>query len=110
MPGNRRVQACTCNVRQSAAIDRAASIIKHVHISENDRGTPGSRLVDWDETFKSLHAIRYEGWLVIEAFSTATPAFASDIHIWRDFAPSREEIYRKGYAHIAEMWAKYSTS
>ena len=93
----------------SGAIGRAASKMKHVHISENDRGTPGSGLVDWDETYKSLHAIGYEGWLVIEAFSTAVPQFASDIHIWRDFAPTQEEIYREGYAHIMKMWKKYST-
>jgi len=27
----------------------------HVHISENDRGTPGTGQVRWDETFQALY-------------------------------------------------------
>lgn len=92
------------------SIREGGSLIKHVHISENDRGTPGSGLVHWDETFKTLHEIGYSGWLVIESFSTATPEFASAIHVWRDFAPTREEIYREGYAFIRAMLKKYPES
>ncbi len=29
-----------------------ADSLVHVHISENDRGTPGTGLVRWDETFR----------------------------------------------------------
>src|SRR4051812_23297594 len=38
----------------------------HFHISENDRGTPGSGHVQWKETFKTLREINYDGWLTIE--------------------------------------------
>jgi len=93
----------------SSAIKKAGSKIKLVHISENDRGTPGSGLVHWEESFKTLHAINYNKWLILEAFSTAIPDFASNVHIWRDFAPTREEIYREGYTFIRQMWEKYST-
>src|SRR5262249_53133857 len=40
----------------------------HVHISESDRGTPGTGMVHWDETFRALKKAKYDGWLVIEAF------------------------------------------
>jgi len=90
------------------SIVKAAPHIKHVHISENNRGTPGSGLVRWEENFQTLHTINYDKWLVIEAFGTAIPDFASNIHIWRDFAPTREEIYREGYTFIRQMWEKYS--
>ena len=89
------------------AIMKCGTHIHHVHISENDRGTPGSGLVDWDESFKTLHHINYNKWLVIEAFNTSVPDFAADIHVWRDFSPE-EEIYREGYVFIRKMWDKYS--
>jgi len=31
-------------------------VIKHVHISENDRGTPGTGHIDWPGTFKALRS------------------------------------------------------
>src|SRR5262249_50051690 len=49
----------------------------HVHISESDRGTPGTGMVHWDETFKALRQAKYDGWLVIEAFGRALPALAA---------------------------------
>ena len=47
--------------------------IIHVHISENDRSTPGEGHVHWDESFQTLAEIGYDGWLMIEAFGTALP-------------------------------------
>ena len=90
---------------QRTAIKIIQPCLKHVHISENDRGTPGSGQVDWDEVFSALREINYDGWLTIEAFSTAIPEFANAINVWRDFSPS-EEVYRKGIAFVKEKWNK----
>ena len=38
------------------AVKAAADQIVHVHISENDRSTPGEGGVNWDETFKVLNS------------------------------------------------------
>lgn len=84
---------------QADALKTIAPYLKHVHISENDRGTPGSGQVDWTTVFKTLKEIKYDGWLTIEAFSTIIPEFANAINVWRDFSPS-EEIYTKGFDHI----------
>lgn len=89
-------------------IHRHKDLISHVHISENDRGTPGSGQVRWDETFKALTDIGYDNWLTIEAFSRNKPEFASNINVWRNFEPTFEEVYQKGYAFIKSMWEKYS--
>ncbi|HPP52890.1 MAG TPA: sugar phosphate isomerase/epimerase family protein, partial [Thermoguttaceae bacterium] len=40
----------------------------HVHISENDRSTPGQGNVRWKETFDALAKIKYDGFMVVEAF------------------------------------------
>jgi|TARA_R110001583_G_scaffold24136_4_gene88339 D-psicose/D-tagatose/L-ribulose 3-epimerase len=86
---------------QGQAIRTIAPHLKHVHISENDRGTPGSGQVHWDEVFAALKEIKYDGWLTIEAFSTIIPEFANAINVWRDYSPS-EEIYTKGLKLIQE--------
>jgi D-psicose/D-tagatose/L-ribulose 3-epimerase len=83
----------------------SADVIRHVHISENDRGTPGKGHVPWDATFKALRAAGYDGWLTIEAFGTALPALAAATKVWRDFFPSREEVYEHGLKTIREGWS-----
>ena len=86
---------------QANAIKTIAPVLKHVHISENDRGTPGSGQVNWVEAFATLKEVNYDGWLTIEAFSTIIPEFANAINVWRDFSPA-EEIYTKGIAFIKQ--------
>ncbi len=46
------------------------------------------------------------GWLTIESFSRLNPEFASDIHIWRDLAPSAEEVYEEGLRFVRKMWER----
>lgn len=86
---------------QSGAIKTIAPYLKHVHISENDRGTPGSGQVVWSQVFSTLKEIGYDGWLTIEAFSTIIPEFANAINVWRDYSPSKE-IYTKGLQFIKD--------
>ena len=52
----------------AAAIRTVAPVLAHVHISENDRGTPGTGQVNWDATWRTLKEVGYDGWFVIEAF------------------------------------------
>jgi len=85
------------------AVERAADRINHVHVSESDRGTPGTGQVAWTKTLKALHAAGYDDWLVIEAFSRKDADFAGMIHIWRDFDPF-EDVWRKGHAFIRSAW------
>jgi D-psicose/D-tagatose/L-ribulose 3-epimerase len=77
----------------------------HVHISENDRGTPGTGLVHWDETFKALRKTGYDGWMVIESFGRALPELAAATKVWRDLFPSPEDVYENGIKFIKSQWA-----
>jgi D-psicose/D-tagatose/L-ribulose 3-epimerase len=81
-----------------------ADCLAHVHVSENDRGTPGSGHVPWDETFRALRQVGYDGWMVIEAFGRALPDLAAATRVWRDLFPSPEEVYTKGLQLIKEKW------
>jgi D-psicose/D-tagatose/L-ribulose 3-epimerase len=82
------------------AIRTVEPVLAHVHISENDRGTPGQGNVAWDETFDTLRAIGYDGWLTIEAFGLALPALAAATKIWRRMYDSEEQLARDGLAFI----------
>jgi D-psicose/D-tagatose/L-ribulose 3-epimerase len=86
---------------QAEALKTIAPVLKHVHISENDRGTPGSGQVHWKTVFDTLKEIDYEEWLTIEAFSTIIPEFANAINVWRDYSPP-EEVYTEGLRLIEE--------
>jgi D-psicose/D-tagatose/L-ribulose 3-epimerase len=77
----------------------------HVHVSENDRGIPGTGMVHWDETFRALRKANYDGWLVIEAFGRALPDLAAATRVWRDLFPSAEDVYTQGLRFMKEKWA-----
>ena len=89
-----------------AAIKTIRRHMIHVHISENDRGTPGKGHVPWAATYRALRAAKYDGWLTIEAFGRALPAVAAATRVWRDFFPTRESVYRDGIKQIKQGWAR----
>ena len=80
----------------SAAIPACADQMVHVHISENDRSTPGEGGVNWDESFAALKDVNYDGWLMIEAFGLALPELAAATCIWRRMFPSEEHLAKEG--------------
>lgn len=97
------------NIEEKAlapAIQSLGDDLIHVHISENDRGTPGSGHVDWATTFKALKAMNYGGWLAIEAFGRSMPALAAATRVWRDLFPAPDEVWQKGITFIQNSWAK----
>jgi D-psicose/D-tagatose/L-ribulose 3-epimerase len=89
-----------------AAIKAIKKHMIHVHISENDRGTPGKGHVPWAATYKALRAAKYDGWLTIEAFGRALPALAAATRVWRDFFPSQDSVYLEGIKQMKTGWAR----
>jgi D-psicose/D-tagatose/L-ribulose 3-epimerase len=87
------------------AIRTAGKRIVHVHISENDRSTPGEGQVRWSENFETLKAINYDGWLVIEAFGLALPELAAATCIWRRMFPDEEHVATRGIQFIRQRWS-----
>ncbi|MGI9456296.1 MAG: sugar phosphate isomerase/epimerase family protein, partial [Aeoliella sp.] len=94
------------SVRQ--AIGASADLLAHVHISENDRSTPGSGGVSWDETFDALHAAKYDGWLTVEAFGLALPEIAAATKIWRRMFESEMQLAQDALdfmqSHVSRRW------
>jgi len=88
------------------SIRKVAPVLGHFHISENDRGTPGKGHIRWDETFKTLAEIEYDGWLTIEAFTRNDPDFANSINVWREYN-TPWDVAEQGYAFIETMCEKH---
>jgi D-psicose/D-tagatose/L-ribulose 3-epimerase len=82
------------------AIRRAGSRIAHVHISENDRGVPGTGTVAWDATFDALREIGYDGWLTVEAFGNFLPNLAAATRIWRKLFDSEDQLAREALSFL----------
>ncbi len=85
--------------KQADAIATIAPVLAHVHLSENDRGTPGSGHIDFKEALTALKGANYDGWMMIEAFSRSDPAFANAINVWREFSPAWE-IAENGHTFL----------
>jgi D-psicose/D-tagatose/L-ribulose 3-epimerase len=85
---------------QAKAIASCVSMVVHVHVSENDRGIPGTGQVDWEGYFGALRSAGYAGFYTIEAFGRALPALAAATRVWRDLFPDSMELCRQGLAFI----------
>jgi D-psicose/D-tagatose/L-ribulose 3-epimerase len=90
----------------SLAIHGCADMLCHVHISENDRSTPGKGNVRWRENFDALRQINYNGWLMVEAFGLALPELAAATKIWRRMFESEEQLARDALAFMRSEVAK----
>jgi D-psicose/D-tagatose/L-ribulose 3-epimerase len=88
------------------AIHSCADMLCHVHISENDRSTPGRGNVRWCENWDALRQINYNGWLVVEAFGLALPELAAATKIWRRMYQSEEQLSRDALAFMKAAVAK----
>ncbi|MEI8020826.1 MAG: sugar phosphate isomerase/epimerase family protein [Schlesneria sp.] len=89
----------------AAAMRSCWDQVVHVHISENDRSTPGEGHVDWATTFKTLKELKYDGWLMVEAFGLALPALAAATKVWRRMFPTEEYLAKQSLAFMKKMMA-----
>lgn len=82
-------------------------VLCHIHISENDRSTPGAGNVNWEKNFSGIADIGYDGWLVIEAFGLALPELAAATRIWRRMFDNELKLAEEGLAFMKSQVAKY---
>ena len=77
-------------------IGETIGAISHIHISENDRGTPGAGHIDHAAAIRAARAAGYDGWFTIEAFGQALPDLAAATRVWRPLFDSEEEVVEAG--------------
>lgn len=81
---------------------RLGERLRYVHLSESDRGTPGTGNVRWDDLFDALAEIRFDGRLVLESFVYPDPDMTRLAALWRDVSQDPEEPLREGLPFLRE--------
>ncbi len=87
------------------ATKSAGNYLMHYHLCENDRGIPGTGLVDWDGLFKALSEINYTGYAALESFVDCTDNM--NTWVWRQLAKDGDTLVKDGVAFIKSMQQKY---
>jgi len=87
------------------ALRAAGPRLFHVHACENDRGTPGSGHVPWEEVFAALRDVGYDRHVVIESFTPAVVEIARAVSLWRPLDAEGDELAAAGLAFLRESVA-----
>jgi D-psicose/D-tagatose/L-ribulose 3-epimerase len=85
----------------------AGQRMHYIHLSESDRGTPGTANVHWDEVFRALKAIGYEGYLVMESFAAINEDLAGATALWRDVVGDPQALVRDGLGFLRDKAAEH---
>ena len=88
-------------------IIRAGNNLKHLHITESDRGMTGEGNVHWDAFFKALAAINYQGPLVLENFSSEITALVGPTSLWRPSKYNSEDLTKGSLLFMRKMVDKW---
>lgn len=88
---------------RQAVLTCGKEYLGYVHVNENDRGVPGTGLVPFEEFFRALLEIGYDGPVVIESFDMKFTKLAGNCAIWRKLAESGEELAILGLANLKKI-------
>jgi D-psicose/D-tagatose/L-ribulose 3-epimerase len=87
-----------------AALRAAGDTLVHYHVSDNDRGQPGSGRYDFTADAQALADIGYDGWVVAEMFVISGYASSRDLNIWRDIEPDPTVAAINTLAYLKEVF------
>lgn len=89
-------------------IIEAGNHLMHIHMTENDRGMLGDGNVNWDDLFKALNEIDFEGRLVLENFSNSIPHMAETVSLWRESPYNAEELAKGSLEFIKKKIKQFN--
>ena len=87
-----------------ATYERHHREINHYHVSENDRGIPGSGHIPFPDHFDALRRCGYVGWLTVVSFGRALPELAGATRVWRDLFEDLDGLFAESIAYIRREW------
>ena len=85
----------------------AGSRLKHLHITESNRGMPGEGNVHWDDLFEALSAIKYDGALVLENFSSSIKGMSERVSLWQPSRHNADALASGSLAFIKQKALEY---
>jgi D-psicose/D-tagatose/L-ribulose 3-epimerase len=83
-----------------APIELLGDRLGYIHLSESDRGTPGTGNVRWDDVFGALAAVGYDGPLVMESFVAVNEDIIGATCMWRDIVGDPDRMVGEGLAFL----------
>jgi len=86
---------------------QAGNRLKHLHITESDRGMLGEGNVHWDDLFRALAEINYQGPLVLENFSSSIKELVGPTSLWRPSRYNSEDLAKGSLAYMRAMVEKW---
>jgi D-psicose/D-tagatose/L-ribulose 3-epimerase len=87
------------------AIGALGPRLKHVHLSENDRGVPGTGHVDFPAIHAALRSIGYDGYLMVEGFGYSADEPSAPGYLWADLRTTPRELALKSMAYLKSLRA-----
>jgi len=85
------------------AVRKTGKFLGHFHASENDRSMIGSGHIPYADIFRALREMRYDGWIVVEAFGLFVKEIAAAACIWRDLVPDADSMAREGLKYVRKI-------
>jgi D-psicose/D-tagatose/L-ribulose 3-epimerase len=76
--------------------------LRHIHLSENDRGMLGTGHIDFPRIINELKRLFFQGTLVIEGFGTSAPVNAMD-PLWRNPAVRSDDLAQESAQFIETL-------
>ena len=86
----------------AGAMSRAGDRLTHLHLSENQRGFPGSGALDWPGLIDAADRAGYRGPWIIESYIFPEFPAGRDVSIWRTIEPDGEASLRRSLAMLRE--------
>ena len=78
----------------------------HFHVSDNDRGVPGSGHFDFEHCATALSDIGYDGWITAEMFVMPSNPNSADVKVWRAIEPDPTEAARQTLDFMQRVFAR----
>jgi D-psicose/D-tagatose/L-ribulose 3-epimerase len=91
----------------AAPIRAAGARLRYIHLSESDRGVPGTGNVRWDDVFQALAEIGYRDDLVLESFVAVNPDIARATCMWRPVVSDSDALIRDGRSFLEAKAVEY---
>lgn len=88
-----------------AGLRTLGSHLKHIHVSENDRGPLGRGHIPFRQIIATLRDLNYQGYLMIEGFGYSPDEQKGPGYLWADPNVSPEHLAAESYRYLKTLLA-----
>ena len=86
-----------------AGFRAASNRCAYIHLSESDRGIPGTVTINWNDVFRTWTDIGFKSRLVVESFVILPAEIAAAPSVWRPVVRDRHEILEEGLPFLKAL-------